>query len=216
MNRGNNRQRLFYSDTEKLYFSYLIHKMKAPNRVQVYHYCLMDNHIHLIVRLEPGAALSRFLKQVFLAYHAFFRNRHEYVGHLVQGRFKSIIIDTSGYLIHCGKYIELNPVRARIVADPGDYGFSSFRYYAHGLYDPLVTPDPCFAGLAEDERARQAAYRRLFIDDSMVNSEKLRRDRYLGSDLFIKKMELAFGIKNIAPGRGRPKKGRGVGTPAVD
>lgn len=206
MNRGNNRQRIFYSDNEKMYFRFLLLKMKGANGVQIYHYCLMDNHVHLIVRLEPGGDLSRFLKQVFLAYFAYFRNRHEYVGHLVQGRFKSLIIDTSYYLIQCGKYIELNPVRAQIVTAPDDYQFSSYRYYAKGLYDPLVTPDPCFKSLAADEKARQAAYCSLFINDRMIDSEKLRSQRYLGSDEFIKRMEGTFRIRNVALKRGRPQK----------
>ena len=206
MNRGNNRQPLFTSREEKLYFLYLLHKMKSINGVHIYHYCLMNNHIHLVVRLEPNADLSRFLKQVFLAYYSLFRNKHDYVGHLVQGRFKSIVIDTEGYLIQCGKYIELNPVRAKIVTNPGDYEFSSYRYYVEGLYDPLITPDPGFAGLGKDEAARHLAYRRLVIDEEMVSSEKLRSHLYLGSEVFIKRMENEFGIRNVAPRRGRPKK----------
>ncbi|MGZ5514748.1 MAG: transposase [Candidatus Aminicenantales bacterium] len=206
MNRGNNRQPLFTSREEKLYFLSLIHEKKAMNGIHIYHYCLMNNHIHLVVRLEPDGDLSRFLKQVFLAYYCLFRNRHDYVGHLVQGRFKGIVIDTEGYLIQCGKYIELNPVRANIVTDPGDYEFSSYRYYAEGLYDPLITPNPCFAGLAKDEAARQASYRSLFIDNGMVNSAKLRSHLYLGSEAFINRMEMEFGIRNVALKPGRPKK----------
>jgi putative transposase len=206
MNRGNNKQPLFTSQEEKLYFLYLLHKMKAENGIQIYHYCLMDNHIHLIVRLERGGALSRFLKQVFLAYYCLFRNKHEYVGHLVQGRFKGIIIDTEGYLIQCGKYIELNPVRAKIVTHPGDFQFSSYRYYAQGLYDPLIAPNPSFMGLAKDEAGRQTAYRGLFIDEGMISSERLRKQLYLGSDVFIKRMEAEFGIKNVSLKRGRPRK----------
>jgi putative transposase len=205
MNRGNNRQPIFTNPQEKLYFLSLLHKMKAINGIHIYHYCLMNNHMHLIVRLEPDGELSRFLKQVFLAYYCLFRNKHEYVGHLVQGRFKGLVIDSEGYLIQCGKYIELNPVRAKIVAYPGDYEFSSYRYYAEGLYDPLITPNPSFAGLAKDEAARQEAYKRLLIDEGMVSSEKLRSHHYLGSEAFIGRMETKFGIKNAALKRGRPK-----------
>ncbi len=208
MNRGNNKQRLFTNPEEKRYFIYLLHKMRAQDGVHIYHYCLMDNHVHLVIRLETGADLSRFLKQVFLAYYSLFRNKHDYVGHLVQGRFKGIIIDTEGYLIQCGKYIELNPVRAKIVARPEDFQFSSYRYYAQGRHDPLITPNPSFVALAKDEAARQAAYRRLFIDEKMISSERLRKQLYLGSSVFIKKMEAEFGVKNISLKRGRPRKER--------
>jgi REP-associated tyrosine transposase len=205
MNRGNNRQQIFFSADEQRYFRYLLHNMKGANRVDIYHYCLMNNHIHLIVRLNPSGNLSRFLKQVFLAYHSYFKRRHEYIGHLVQGRFKSIIIETEEYLLQCGKYIEMNPVRAKIVSRPGDYKFSSYNSYAQSQYDPLVTPNPCFTSLGKDERERRSAYRSLFIDTKVINREKLRSQLYLGSDMFIKRMESAFGIKNVGLKRGRPK-----------
>ncbi len=205
MSRGNNRQLIFFCDEEKCYFRYLLHKMKAVNRVDIYHYCLMNTHIHLIVRLNPTADLSRFFKQVFLAYHCYFRRRHEYVGHLVQGRFKSIIIETERYLLQCGKYVELNPVRAKIVPDPGDYKFSSYNYYARSRHDPLVTPNPCFSKLGNSERERRISYEGLFIDAKVINTEKLRSHRYLGSDPFIRRMEAAFGIRNVGLKRGRPK-----------
>ena len=128
----------------------------------------MNNHIHLIVRLEPGADLSKFLKQVFLAYYAFYRNKHDYSGHLFQGRFKNIIIETRTYLLQCGKYIELNPVRAKIVRHPGDYRFSSFLYYAEGRHDPLVKRNPCYEALGNTEAERRIAYKALFIDREHV------------------------------------------------
>jgi len=205
MCRGNNRQVIFRTEEEKMYFRHLLHKLKGLNGVHIYHYCLMNNHIHLIIRLDPGADLSRFLKRVLLAYYSFFRNRHGYVGHLFQGRYKSIIIDTQGYLIQCGKYIELNPVRAGLVFGPGDYRYSSYLYYAEGLYDALVTPDPSFASLGRDEATRRSLYKNLFIDDTMINSEKLRSQLYLGSEAFIILMEDRFGIRNVALTPGRPR-----------
>lgn len=205
MSRGNNRQMIFFCDDEKLYFRYLLHKMKKINRVDIFHYCLMNNHIHLIVSLNPAANLSRFLKQVFLAYHCYFRHRHEYVGHLVQGRFKSLLIETERYLLQCGKYIEMNPVRAKIVSNPGDYKFSSYNYYARSRYDPLITPNPSFSKLGNNESERRISYQGLFIDARIVNSENLRGHRYLGSDLFIRRMESVFGLKDVGLKRGRPK-----------
>jgi len=206
MNRGNNRQLLFTKDEEKAYFKYLLLSKKDYAGVHIYHYCLMNNHIHLIVRLERGADLSKFLKQVFLAYYAFFRNKHDYSGHLFQGRFKNIIIETSSYLLQCGKYIELNPVRAKIVRRPGDYQFSSFSYYAEGRHDPLLLRNPCYESLGNTEGERRIAYKALFIDPERVNSEKLRSHLYLGADPFIHAMEKRFGIRNVAMKKGRPFK----------
>jgi putative transposase len=212
MNRGNNRQLIFTNDEEKSYFLYLLHSKKRMNGIHIYHYCIMDNHLHLIVHLEPQADLSKFIKQVFLAYYSFFKNKHEYVGHLFQGRFKSIIIDTESYLIQCGKYIELNPVRAEIVSSPGDYAYSSYRFYAQGTFDPLSTPDPIYAGLGATDSARQTLYRKMVIDDKMVNSEKLRSHLYLGSEEFVNRMQERFGIRNIGLKKGRPTKPRKTET----
>jgi putative transposase len=205
MGRGNNKQPIFASDAEKRYFRFLLFKMMPQNGVHIYHYCLMDNHFHLVVRLDRGADLSRFLKQVFLAYYSLYRNNHEYVGHLFQGRFKSLLIDTEGYLVQCGKYVELNPVRAGIVTNPEDYPFSSCRYYAWGIDDPLITPDPSYLSLADSESERQALYRELFIDAKMVNSEKLRNRQFIGSASFIERMEAESGVLNIRAQPGRPR-----------
>jgi putative transposase len=205
MIRGNNKQIIFTNNEEKSYFLYLVHLKKQLSGVHIYYYCLMDNHIHLIVRLEPQANLSRFMKQVLLAYYSLFKNKHEYVGHLFQGRFKSIIIETQSYLIQCGKYIELNPVRAGIVLYPSDYAFSSYRFYAQGTFDPLITPDPIYLSLGDTDSVRQALYKKLIINENMVSSEKLRSHLYLGSEEFVKKMEGNFGIRNIGLVKGRPK-----------
>ncbi len=208
MNRGNNRQRLFTNEKEKSYFRYLLSKKMAQAGVHILHYCLMNNHIHLIVMLEPFADLSKFLKQVFLAYYSFYRIKHEYSGHLFQGRFKNIVIDTRSYLLQCGKYIELNPVRAKIVRHPSEYEHSSYDYYAEGRHDPLITRDPTFDLLGDSEEERRAAYRALVIDPKLVDSEKLRSHLYLGSEAFIETMEKRFGIKNVALRRGRPLKSK--------
>ncbi len=206
MSRGNNRQTIFKGDEEKSYFCYLLYSNKSFNGVHVYHYCLMGNHIHLIIHLDLNSNLPRFIKQVLLAYYSLYRNNHEHVGHLFQGRYKSILIDTHSYLSQCGKYIELNPVRAKIVEDPADYVHSSYHFYARGADDPLITPDPFYLGMGETEAQRQAAYREMVIDPGMVNSEKLRTHRFLGSDEFVKRMEAQFGIRNVGLKRGRPSK----------
>ena len=213
MNRGNNRQMIFRTNDEKSYFLYLLHDKKLENGVYIFHYCIMGNHFHLIVRVRSKEDLSRFLKQVFVAYYRFFENHHEYAGHLFQGRFKSIIIDARSYLIQCGRYIENNAVRAKRVTDPYDYRYSSYRYYACGTFDPLVTPDPLYADLGKTESERQDAYRRLVINKTVVNSATLRSALFMGSEEFVKKMELDFGIRNIGVRSGRPKKEKSETSP---
>ena len=205
MSRGNNKQTLFTTDDEKSYFKFLLYKNKNDNSISIYHYCIMNNHVHLIIQVSDAMNLSRFMKQVFLAYYQFFRNEHDYVGHLVQGRFKSIIIDSESYFLQCGKYVELNPVRGGIVRNPADYPFSSFNYYAQGAADGLVDPNPLYLTMGRTERERQSRYINLVVDCSIVNSEILRSHLYLGGEEFVKKMELRYGLKNVGLKRGRPK-----------
>lgn len=107
MCRGNNKQNIFLKDKDKLYYHSLLSKFKEENKVIIFHYCFMNNHIHLIVWLNAHTTLSRFMKQVNLSYFKYFRKSYDYCGHLWQDRFKSNIINTDSYLLQCGKYIEL-------------------------------------------------------------------------------------------------------------
>jgi len=87
----------------------------------------MRNHIHFV--LEPtakGGKLSEIMKGINLSYAQYYKNKHRHIGHFWQDRYKSILISKDNYLLACGSYIELNPVRARIVEDPKDYRWSSY------------------------------------------------------------------------------------------
>jgi putative transposase len=116
MCRGNNKQEIFLNNKDKLYYYSLLKKLKQENRITVFHYCLMSNHIHLVVWLNDKCNLSRFMKQVNLSYFYYYKRNYGYCGHFWQDRFKSNIVETDSYLLQCGKYIELNPVKAGIVS----------------------------------------------------------------------------------------------------
>lgn len=205
MSRGNNRQPIFWNDDEKSYFRFLLYHHMNGNGISIYHYCLMNNHIHLILQVEESGNLAKFMKQVFLSYYHLFKNRHDYVGHLVQGRFKSIIVDSESYFLQCGKYIELNPVRGGLSQNPADYRFSSFNYYAQGIPDPLVTPNPLYLTMGKSGGERQSRYAEMVVDKSIVNSEILGSLLFFGSEEFVKNMELRYGLKNVRAKRGRPR-----------
>lgn len=117
INRGNNRNTVFHNDNDKLRYYTLLKELKDDNKIDIFHYCLMNNHTQIILNLNPGSTLSRFMKQLNLTYFHYYRKRYGYCGHLWQDRFKSNIIDLDSHLLQCGKYIELNPVRAGILVD---------------------------------------------------------------------------------------------------
>lgn len=127
--------------------------------MKIYHYCLMPNHVHLMVWVDEASNLSRFMQRVNGKYAYYYKRRHKYIGHLWQDRFKSKIIDKESYLAQCGKYIELNPVRAKLVESPEGYFYSSYRHYALGVPDKLVDENPLFLSLDIDPDKRKGFYR---------------------------------------------------------
>jgi putative transposase len=173
ISRGNNRQRLFRCRQDYKIYCLHLKKLKAEESIKIHHYCLMPNHVHLLVGIGPTSNLPRFMKRVGLKYFYYYRQRRDYSGHLLQGRFKSKIIDDERYFLQCGKYIELNPVRAQIVSSPADYHYSSYKYYALGQKDGIVDADFVYLALHEDAARRRAAYSNMLIDERECG-EKLR------------------------------------------
>jgi len=127
--------------------------------VDLFHYVLMPNHFHLLVR--PSAAnLSACMHFVQLTYAKRFCKKYRRVGHVWQGRYKSLPIMNDAYLFACGNYIEMNPVRAGIVTAPEKWRFSSYRAYAFGERDRLITIDPFYPTLGANAADRQREYRK--------------------------------------------------------
>lgn len=209
MSRGNNRYPLFSDNEDKTYYLNTLRELKVENKIDIFHYCLMDNHVHLVVWLRPRHTLSKCIKQLNLKYFYYYKKTYGFTGCLWQRRFKSNLIDTDRYLLQCGKYIELNPVRAQIVSTPEEYRFSSYRHYAYGFPDTLVTPSPTYLGLSVSEENRRKEYIAFVVDSSIINSRCLQTQLFIGSDFFIRKSEEYYMIKNTSLQRGRPRKEKG-------
>jgi putative transposase len=206
MCRGNNEQVIFNAERDKLHYYSLIQELKEDNKITIYHYCFMDNHLHLVVWLVAKSKLSKFMKQLNLRYFNYYKKMYGYSGHLWQGRFKSNIIDTNAYLLQCGKYIELNPVRAGIVNLPEEYRFSSYNYYAKGSLGSIITSSPVYIGLSNSEAERRKQYVEFVVDSSIINTERLVKHAFIGSEAFVKRWQEYYGINNKGLERGRPKK----------
>jgi putative transposase len=206
VSRGNNRQKVFHSENDKLRYYTLLKQLKEENKLDILHYCIMDNHVHLILKLNTESSLSKFMKQLNLTYFCYYRKLYNYIGHLWQDRFKSNIIELDSYLFQCGKYIELNPVRAGVVDHPSKYLFSSYSFYARGKTDTLLTPSPIYLGLSDSAISRQKQYIDLVIDDNMINSKMLRKKLYIGSKTFVNQLQEYYKIKERRDNRGRPSK----------
>ena len=157
--RGNNRQFLLTEEAAFRYFLDLLARAKARYPAKLYHYCLMSNHIHLLLEIFTAEHLPKFMQLVLQGYARWYGKRQRYSGHVWQGRYKSPLISQESYYLEAGRYIERNPLRARIVQDLRDYPWSSYLTYAYGLVNPLLDEDPYYAQLGSTASQRQAAYR---------------------------------------------------------
>ncbi len=172
MTRGNNRHEVFKSGTDYQYFLELIARYKTEHPFDLYHYSLMPNHTHMLVKTNKASDFSNFMKKLNLAYFHHYHQNYGWIGHFWQDRFKSQPVGKDEYFIQCGKYIELNPVRARIIEKLEDYSYSSYRYYANGVNNPLLTENLLYETFGQNADERQKTYQELVIGDIILDSYK--------------------------------------------
>jgi REP element-mobilizing transposase RayT len=126
--RGNERKNLFLRDEDKLRFLDTMAKTREKYNFLVYGYCLMDNHVHLLIN-DNGNDISKLMKSINVSYVSYFNRVYKRFGHLFQDRFRSEIIDDDPYLLEVSRYIHNNPVKAGIVEKPEEYRWSSYNIY---------------------------------------------------------------------------------------
>lgn len=159
MARGNNRQAVFHDPVDYEKFLDILIWAKKKNPFWLCHYVLMPNHVHFLVRVLKSENLSKAMQRLFQGYSDYFRGKNSLVGHLWQGRYKSVALPTDKSLLLCGRYIELNPVRAGLCQSPEDYDWSSCRFYLRKgdspLFRSLLDENPAysFLGISPDEKA---------------------------------------------------------------
>jgi len=157
--RGNDRKQIFKKEKDYQVFLLIVRKYLEKFRVSIINYCLMPNHLHLLIFVESGSELSKFMKIVLQVYANYHRKEYASVGFLYQNRFKSILIKKESYLLECARYIERNPFRAGLVNNISAYSWSSFSYYAKGIKDGIITKEnPAFMALAETDIKKREAY----------------------------------------------------------
>lgn len=170
MTRGNNKNVVFRYPPDYHYYLSCLARFKTELPFDLYHYCLMPNHVHMLIQTQDADQFATFMKKINLAYFYYYKRKYKWVGHFWQGRYKSQPVGKDEYFIECGKYIELNPVRADLVEKPENYPFSSYRYYVLGQSNDLITEDIFYGGFGQDKQARQESYRKLIIDEVVEGS----------------------------------------------
>jgi len=160
--RGHDRRDCFQHDTDYLVYLASLRDLLAKTGCALHAYCLMTNHVHLLVTPPTLTACASLMRNAGQRYVQYFNNRYSRSGTLWEGRFRSCLVDSAQYVVACHRYIELNPLRAGIVASPSTYRWSSHNGNSGLAPNELLTPHPEYLALAIDESARHAAYRNLF------------------------------------------------------
>ncbi|MEN6375208.1 MAG: transposase [Smithella sp.] len=209
LTRGNNKQDIFVDEEDHRKYIEILRKYKEKYGYKLYHYVLMTNHVHLVI--EPtaqGGELSQIMKGINLSYAQHFKKKYQYTGHFWQDRYKSMIISRDEYLLACGSYVELNPVRAGMAKNPKDYPWSSYKANAYGKKDDLIDECIVFDKLSKSESVRKEY--RMFVQKMMQKNESMRgeMDRRViyGGDKFILKMKKQYNLAAVTGKQGRPKK----------
>jgi len=210
MTRGNNKQSIFSCDNDCVYYLKLLKDCKIKYGLKIYHYSLMVNHVHLMLQAPTGEKLSSFMKRLNVLYTNYYRKNYGGVGHFFQDRFKSFVIQEGRYLIECGMYIELNPVKAGIVKFPEEYKWSSYSVYASGKGDYLVDLSPAYTDLSDKPEERRESYKELVEQRKIEKREENRFFRVgaYGSKKFVEEMK-AKGLKPRWAHKGNPNRGKG-------
>jgi putative transposase len=159
LNRGNNRSDVLADDADRDAFLVALARTKARYPFRLFGYCLMSNHFHLLLRPEPGQTVSRILQSLTVAHTWRYHRHHRSSGHVWQGRFRSPVIQDDMHLLVVLRYIEANPLRAGIVADPADYRWCSYRCHGSGQDDPLLDGFPEWEELGGTEAERRRRWR---------------------------------------------------------
>lgn len=212
--RGHNRQVVFVCAEDFQRYLSDMGELKEAFHIKLYAWCLMTNHVHLLVCPESAAGLGQFMKSL-AARATRYRNRLEgRSGTLWEGRYKSSIVDSEAYLLACCRYIELNPVRARMVAHAQDYPWSSFGSRMQLKPDSqLLDGHPCYDALAPTDVERRERYEQ-FVNAGIPESElrlirdAVNRSQLTGGARFVDEIEQITGARLEMRGQGRPKKAR--------
>ncbi|MCN4144265.1 MAG: transposase [Thiohalomonas sp.] len=209
--RGNNRQACFFSEQDYVIYLDKLNEYSKKYNVQIHSYILMTNHVHLLLTPEEPDGVSRLLQSLGRYYVGYINQSYQRSGTLWEGRFKSTLVDTENYLLIVSRYIELNPVRAKMVVHPAEYPWSSYQKNAMGKAINLITPHACYQALGKTDKERHIVYQALFdhkIPNLTLNEIRNTTNKawVLGDNVFKKQIEDQTGRRASPSLRGGDRK----------
>jgi len=181
--RGCLRLACFFGEEDCAAYLGWVGQYAASFGCSVHAYVLMGNHVHLLLTPSREGGVASLMHSLGERYAHYAYDIHHRDGALWEDRYEVVPVHVGRYLLSCMRYIELNPVRARVVARPGQYRWSSFRANALGRDDALLTPHAHYCALGRCAEARQAAYRALFQDDASPAPSRRSKVRVPTGDL---------------------------------
>ncbi|MFM9970036.1 MAG: transposase [Burkholderiales bacterium] len=201
--RGDRREPIFDDDADRTAWLAVLEEGLDRFEATVYAYCLMDNHYHIVLQTHRPNLL-RLMRHLNGVYTQRYNRRHGKVGHLFQGRFKAVLVDEESYFLEVCRYVDLNPVRARMVKRPEDWNWSSYRAHT-GLAEALAWLDSSALHKRLAPRAPlrdgPAKYAAFVAQGKGVRlwDEALQAQIYLGGDAFVKRMQarLAAPVREV-------------------
>ena len=202
--RGNNRQHVFFEKQDRKHYLLLLEKYSVKHKAPIMAYCLMSNHVHLLTKPESDESLYKMMQGLTLCYTQYINRVYQRTGRLWESRYHSCIVDQEKYLWAVARYIEQNPVRNGMVDQPEDYPYSSAFSHVNGDKDAVLGQD-----LFNNDQRRDY----ILLLRSGIPQRDIERLRYVtktgrpfGNEDFVVEMEKKLKRKLLQQKRGRPKK----------
>ncbi|MFC4701495.1 transposase [Glaciecola siphonariae] len=191
--RGNNRKACFFQASDYAVYLSKLKESAEKFNVKIHCFVLMTNHVHLLLQASDCEGISRVMQSLGRYFVRYINTTYNRTGTLWEGRFKSSLVNSDEYLLQVYQYIELNPVRAKMVNHPKDYVWSSYHANGGSKDIAMITPHPLYLSLSKDSESRKRAYNQL-IREALPNEalDKIRlsisKSRVLGNDKFVEQI----------------------------
>lgn len=210
VHRGHNKQTIFTGAHDYAAYLATLHQFRRTYGVKLHAYCLMTNHVHLLLTPTRSTGIAQLMKRVAGRYTRYYNKLARRTGTLWEGRYRSSPVDRESYLLACCRYIELNPVRAGLVVDPRQYFWSSCRHRFAGD-EREFDPDSCYVAMGRTPEERRASYAAFLMagespDQRRLIRESLGRGQPTAEAGPSNELAAVLGKPIVRRGPGRPKK----------
>ncbi|OGT72316.1 MAG: transposase [Gammaproteobacteria bacterium RIFCSPLOWO2_02_FULL_57_10] len=211
--RGNNRSACFYADADYAFYLKKLKDAALQHQVKIHAFVLMTNHVHLLATGKEQSSITDMMQAMGTSFVRYMNITYQRTGTLWEGRYKSSLVSTREYFLTLSQYIELNPVRAGMVATPGAYPWSSYRHNAMGIPIGLISEHDEYTNLGGTKAARIQGYRNLFpehLPKEVLDEIRTCTNKgwVIGNDKFKQEMELALGRKTHGMLQGGDRKSK--------